>query len=224
MTLDLTRSETFSSVLLLADDLTMITGVWMVWFKVYWWYRNQARLVKLFGDLQARYRREGVRFAEHQQIRAIRRRYYLHDAAISTSLALCVMSILVTFTMQPFVHIDDRNLMYRAVFPWDIVDSAAGYWVACGLQLYWTFFVLVGILSLEVCGVVVVNQVTMYLHVLRVRWERMGEDCRIGGVDDDVDERSAWCDGEVVGRRRQRKRRMERLICELVLEHQSIMR
>lgn len=157
MVLDLFRPETLRSVRLLADDLTMSTGVSMLWFKMFWYYRHNARLVRLFRNFQQRYRQSAALLQSSARIRAARCRFFLQDSAIAAAWTVCICFLYVAFTVQPWLH-DDRNLMYRAVFPWP-VSTSVGYRCTIWIQQLATLPCLYGILLLEVCGVLVVNQV-----------------------------------------------------------------
>lgn len=200
--LDLFRAETQSNAILIADDLSMSCGALIVLFKTFWWHRHHADLVRLFVQLERRYRDQCIN-SNGWRMRRVRRLYYLQDFAILVTSGVLMVSMFVTFTLQPFLR-TDKNLMYRAVLPWD-TTSDSGYRAACLLQFVDTAPVLLSILCMECCGVLVVNQVTMHLHLLRIKWEQLGAD-RSGALRHE----------------RTFQRYMERRMGELVTEHQNI--
>lgn len=202
MLLDLLRPETLHSTILIADDLTMCSGVAMVWFKAFWWHRHHDNMVRLFVDLDRRY---AAARSDDWRLRRVRRFYFVQDFVLFLMFFAILVFLYISFTLQPFVR-DDKNLMYRAVFPWN-TKSDVGYRVTCVLQFVDTTPVLTSILIMECTGVLIVNQVTMYLHMLRIKWERLGVD-RSGALRDE----------------RTFQRFMEHRVGQLVKEHHSIMR
>lgn len=201
--LDLVRAETRGSAKLIADDLTMCCGALIVLFKACSFRHHHAAIVRLFVRLERCYRDQCASSRDWRMLR-VRRLYYLQDFAIQVISTALMALMYAGFTLQPFFR-DDKALMYRAMLPWDTSATEAGYRAGCLMQLVNSTVVLPCILGMECCGVLVVNQVTMHLHLLRIKWEGLGED-RSGALRAD----------------RPFRRFMERRVGELVAEHQMI--
>ncbi|XP_055323830.1 odorant receptor 49b-like [Sitodiplosis mosellana] len=176
--MDLTNPETYSRILAICEDLSILIGVYMVATKILYFYFNQQKIGGMLKILEDRFLALGE--SRDQRICRMQRFCYFQETILFLMNYFNGVMLAMSFPIQP-LFAAKTMMPHRARFPFDTSDTGSLKFIGAYIFQSIIFLYLIqGITFVDNIGVCTLNESMLHVKVVAHKFSQL----RLNSDDD----------------------------------------